>query len=40
MYPQARGILPILIGITGFIPFLVHKIIIKKRSISTSLFPI
>jgi hypothetical protein len=31
IYTQTRGILSILIGITGFIPFLVHKIVVNKK---------
>ena len=29
--PQIRGILSIIIGILGFIPFLVHKVIVNKK---------
>jgi len=31
LYPQTRGILSIIAGIAGFIPFLVHKIIVNKK---------
>ncbi|MDR1740096.1 MAG: hypothetical protein LBR45_05000 [Bacteroidales bacterium] len=30
-YPQTRGILSILAGITGFIPFLIHKVFVNKK---------
>ena len=31
VFPHTRGILSILIGILGFIPFFVHKIIINRK---------
>lgn len=30
-YPQARGVLAIIMGTAGFIPFIVHKIIVNKK---------
>ena len=30
-YPQTRTIISIVMGIAGFIPFIVHKIIFKKK---------
>ena len=30
-YPQIRLIISLIIGISGFIPFLVHKIIVRKK---------
>ena len=31
VYPQSRMIISIIMGITGFIPFLVHKIIVNRK---------
>jgi hypothetical protein len=31
LYPQTRGIISIIIGIAGFIPFIVHKIVVNKK---------
>jgi hypothetical protein len=31
IYPQTRSIVSIIIGVVGFIPFLVHKILINKK---------
>jgi len=30
-YPETRGIISILTGIVGLIPFLVHKVIVKRK---------
>ena len=31
IFPKIRGLLSIAIGISGFIPFLVHKVIVNKK---------
>jgi hypothetical protein len=30
-FPQTRGLVSIIVGITGFIPFLVHKVFVNKK---------
>ena len=30
-YPQAKPIIPIITGAAGFIPFVVHKLIVRKK---------
>ena len=31
IYPQSKGILSIVVGIIGFIPFIVHKLIVNRK---------
>ncbi|MDR1748065.1 MAG: hypothetical protein LBR47_03310 [Spirochaetaceae bacterium] len=31
LYPQTRWVFSLVIGIAGFIPFLVHKILVKRK---------
>jgi hypothetical protein len=30
-FPQTRGLVSIIVGIVGFIPFLVHKVFVNKK---------
>jgi len=30
-YPKMRSVISLIMGVSGFIPFLVHKVIIKKK---------
>jgi hypothetical protein len=39
-FPQTRWLVSIIVGIVGFIPFLVHKIFVNKRNILIKSFPI
>jgi hypothetical protein len=31
LYPQTRGVISLVIGTAGFLPFLVHKILVPKK---------